>query len=47
MENFRGLVAENIRRIGEDRDFLGLSNTWERDRSATPMRRTSPGSAGR
>jgi cephalosporin hydroxylase len=28
VENFRRQVAENIRKIGEDRDFIGLSNTW-------------------
>ncbi len=28
VENFRRQVAENIRKIGEDRDFIDLSNTW-------------------
>jgi cephalosporin hydroxylase len=28
ISNFRKLVAENIRKIGEDRNFLNLSNTW-------------------
>src|SRR6185436_8445457 len=31
IENFRRLVAENIRRIGEDRGFLDLSNAWVRE----------------
>jgi cephalosporin hydroxylase len=31
IENFRQLVAENIRRIGEDRGFLDLSNAWVRE----------------
>ena len=30
IENFRQLVAQNIRRIGEDRGFLDLSNAWVR-----------------
>src|SRR4029079_9982031 len=30
IENFRQLVAQNIRRIGEDRAFLDLSNAWVR-----------------
>jgi cephalosporin hydroxylase len=28
VENFRRQVADNVRKIGEDRDFIGLSNTW-------------------
>ena len=28
---FPKLVAENIRKIGEDRDFIGLSNVWVRE----------------
>ena len=31
IETFRNLVAENIRKIGEDRDFLGLCNIWNRE----------------
>ena len=31
VEQFRKLVADNIRKIGEDRDFLGLSNIWVRE----------------
>lgn len=31
VEAFRKLVADNIRKIGEDRDFLGLSNIWVRE----------------
>jgi cephalosporin hydroxylase len=31
VEHFRQLVANNIRKIGEDRDFLGLSNIWVRE----------------
>jgi cephalosporin hydroxylase len=31
VENFRRQVADNIRRIGADRDFLGLSNVWNRE----------------
>jgi len=26
VEDFRNLVADNIRKLGEDRDFIGLSN---------------------
>jgi len=28
---FQHLVADNVRRIGEDRDFIGLSNVWNRE----------------
>jgi cephalosporin hydroxylase len=28
IEDFNKLVAENIRKIGEDREFIALSNTW-------------------
>jgi cephalosporin hydroxylase len=28
IEHFRKLVAENIRKIGEDREFIALSNLW-------------------
>jgi cephalosporin hydroxylase len=28
---FQNRVAENIRKIGEDRDFIGLSNIWNRE----------------
>lgn len=28
IENFRRQVDESIRKIGEDRDFIGLSNAW-------------------
>jgi cephalosporin hydroxylase len=31
VEHFRELVANNIKSIGEDRDFLGLSNIWVRE----------------
>ena len=31
VEHFRQLVADNIRKIGEDRDFIGLSRTWARE----------------
>jgi cephalosporin hydroxylase len=31
VENFRKLVADNIRKIGEDRGFLDLTNTWVRE----------------
>ena len=31
VEHFRELVANNIRKIGEDRDFIGLSNIWVRE----------------
>lgn len=31
VEHFRQLVADNIRKIGEDRDFIGLSNIWVRE----------------
>ncbi len=31
VEHFRGMVAANIRKIGEDRDFIGLSNIWVRE----------------
>lgn len=31
VEHFRQLVASNIRKIGEDRDFIGLSNIWVRE----------------
>lgn len=31
VEHFRQLVASNIRGIGEDRDFIGLSNIWVRE----------------
>jgi cephalosporin hydroxylase len=31
VEDFRERVARNIRRIGEDRDFIGLSNIWVRE----------------
>ena len=30
-EEFRQYVARNIKGIGEDRDFLGLSNIWNRE----------------
>lgn len=28
IEQFRSLVAENVRKIGEDREFIRLSNLW-------------------
>lgn len=31
VEHFRDYVANNIREIGEDRDFIGLSNIWVRE----------------
>ena len=31
VEDFQNRVAENIREIGEDRDFIGLSNIWNRE----------------
>jgi len=31
VEDFKKLVADNIRKIGEDRDFIGLSNVWTRE----------------
>jgi hypothetical protein len=31
VEDFRNLVADNIRKLGEDRDFIGLSNIWIRE----------------
>ena len=31
IEEFRNQVAGNIRKIGEDRDFIGLSNIWVRE----------------
>src|ERR1700690_3817379 len=31
VEEFRSQVAGNIRKIGEDRDFIGLSNIWVRE----------------
>src|SRR5690349_16992414 len=31
VEDFRKRVADSIRGIGEDRDFLGLSNIWVRE----------------
>jgi cephalosporin hydroxylase len=31
VEEFRALVASNIRRLGEDAGFLGLSNVWNRE----------------
>ncbi|MBO3762254.1 cephalosporin hydroxylase family protein [Ciceribacter sp. L1K22] len=31
VEDFRQRVARNIRRIGEDRDFIGLTNIWVRE----------------
>ncbi|WP_377295093.1 cephalosporin hydroxylase family protein [Rhizobium sp. SG2393] len=31
VEDFRKRVARNIKGIGEDRDFLGLSNIWVRE----------------
>jgi cephalosporin hydroxylase len=31
VEDFKKLVADNIRKIGEDRDFIGLSNVWIRE----------------
>jgi cephalosporin hydroxylase len=30
VKHFRQQVADNIRRIGQDRDFLGVSNVWLR-----------------
>lgn len=30
-EEFRSKVADNVRRLGEDRGFLGLSNIWTRE----------------
>jgi cephalosporin hydroxylase len=31
IENFRARVARNIRNIGADADFLGMSNIWIRE----------------
>jgi cephalosporin hydroxylase len=31
VEDFQNRVAESIRKIGEDRDFIGLSNIWNRE----------------
>lgn len=31
VEDFRKRVARNIKRIGEDRDFIGLTNIWVRE----------------
>jgi cephalosporin hydroxylase len=31
VEGFRRQVAENIRKIGDDRDFIGLSKIWVRE----------------
>jgi cephalosporin hydroxylase len=31
VEDFRNRVAESIRGIGQDRDFIGLSNIWVRE----------------
>jgi cephalosporin hydroxylase len=31
VENFRRQVAGSIRKIGADRDFIGLSNIWKRE----------------
>lgn len=31
VEEFQNLVAENLRKIGEDHDFFGLSNIWIRE----------------
>lgn len=31
VEGFQKLVSKNIRAIGEDRDFLGLCNIWNRE----------------
>ena len=31
VSEFQARVADNIRRIGEDRDFIGLSNVWNRE----------------
>ena len=31
VEDFRHVVSENIRKIGEDRDFIGLTNIWVRE----------------
>lgn len=31
VDEFRRRVADSIRRIGEDRDFIGLSNIWVRE----------------
>src|SRR5688572_25190852 len=31
VENFQRQVAENVRKIGQDRDFIGLSNVWNRE----------------
>lgn len=31
VSEFNARVADNIRRIGEDRDFIGLSNVWNRE----------------
>ncbi len=30
-EEFKKQVENNVRRIGEDRDFIGLSNVWNRE----------------
>jgi cephalosporin hydroxylase len=31
VEDFRNQIAGNIRKLGEDRDFIGLSHTWIRE----------------